>query len=221
MKIKQLIHRYKHAWVLLYGFIYLPWFMWLEKTVTKDFYVIHSSIDDYIPFVEYFIIPYLLWFIYIAATGIYFFFKDTAGFYRLAAFLVIGMTAFLVISTLFHNGLDMRPETFARDNIFVNLVKLLHTADTSTNVLPSIHVYNSIGAYLAISHSKTLRQNKITHIGSLVLSILIILSTMFLKQHSIIDVVAAIALSTITYLIVYARQPKPSAQLSRQPAFKW
>ena len=60
--------KYRHAWVLLYGFIYMPWFIWLEKHVRQGYYLIHSPLDDYIPFVEYFIVPYFLWFVFIAAT---------------------------------------------------------------------------------------------------------------------------------------------------------
>lgn len=219
MKIKKLFQRYKHAWVLLYGLIYMPWFMWLEKTVTKEFYVIHSPLDNYIPFIEYFIVPYLLWFAYIAVVMGYFFFKDTAGFYRLSLFLFSGMTIFLIISTVFPNGLILRPDTFARDNIFVDLVKNLYLTDTPTNVLPSIHVFNSVGACVAVCHSRTLRSNKWVLYGSLILSTLIILSTMFLKQHSIIDVVAAFALSSLMYVLVYAREPKTSGQLSHQPIY--
>ena len=62
------MHTYSHAWVLLYAFIYFPWFTYLERHVTDNYFVIHSIFDDYIPFCEYFIIPYLLWFAYIAVT---------------------------------------------------------------------------------------------------------------------------------------------------------
>ena len=58
------MHTYSHAWVLLYAFIYFPWFTYLERHVTDNYFVIHSIFDDYIPFCEYFIIPYLLWFAY-------------------------------------------------------------------------------------------------------------------------------------------------------------
>ncbi|MGL6199989.1 MAG: phosphatase PAP2 family protein [Lachnospiraceae bacterium] len=219
MKIKKLLQRYKHAWVLLYAFIYMPWFLWLEKTVTKEFYVIHSSLDDYIPFIEYFVVPYLLWFIFIAVTLGYLFFRDTQGFYKLALFLFSGMTIFLIISTIFPNGLDLRPDTFARDNIFVDMVKQLYKSDTPTNVLPSIHVYNSIGTYLGILYNQKLSQIKWVRYGSLALTISIILATMFLKQHSIIDVVAAFAMGTLMYILVYSREPKTARQPSQQPAF--
>ena len=194
INIKELFDKYHHAWVFLYGFIYMPWFSWLEKHVTSNYFVIHSVFDDYIPFIEIFIIPYLLWFVYVSGTVLYFFFTDKQGFYRICTLLITGMTLFLIICTIFPNGLNLRPSTFARDNIFVDLVRFIYRADTSTNVLPSLHVYNSIGCYIAIRNSQKLRQYKWVQNGSLVLTVSIVLSTMFLKQHSVVDVIAAIVM---------------------------
>lgn len=209
--------KYGHAWVFLYAAIYLPWFVYLENRVVAHYYIIHSPLDDMIPFVEYFIIPYYMWFLYMAVFALYFFFTDKSGFYRLASFAIIGMTAFLIICTFFPNGLNLRPTTFARDNIFVDLVRFLYKADTPTNVLPSIHVYNTLAILVAVSHSENLKKHKAVMVASYVLGILIILSTMFLKQHSVTDVIAAFAIACVTYPIVYASQMRKATGLSHQP----
>lgn len=215
-KAAKLIKKYKHAWVFTYILIYMPWFMYLEKHVTKNYHVIHSVIDDKIPFIEYFIVPYLMWFAFIAAVFLYFFFTDVEGFYRLAKFMFAGMTIFLVISTLLPNGLDLRPVYFQRDNIFVDMVKMLYRADTPTNVLPSLHVFNSIVACIAIYHSKALRKHKVICTCAYVLAGLIILSTMFLKQHSIIDVMAAFLMAYALYQFVYELGKKKVPKLLHQ-----
>lgn len=201
---KKFWEKYRHGWVFLYIFIYLPWFFYLEKHITTDYHLIHTAIDDKIPFIEYFIVPYTLWFLFIAVTvGYFFFFGEKSEFYRLIILLFSGMTIFLIVSTIYPNGLQLRPETFTRDNIFVDMVRQLYAVDTSTNVLPSIHVYNSLGAYIVISHCSKLKQYKWVQIFTLLLTISIILSTMFLKQHSVIDVVAAFFMAGIMYVIVY------------------
>ena len=201
---KKFWEKYRHGWVFLYIFIYLPWFFYLEKHITTDYHLIHTAIDDKIPFIEYFIVPYTLWFLFIAVTvGYFFFFGEKSEFYRLIILLFSGMTIFLIVSTIYPNGLQLRPETFTRDNIFVDMVRQLYAVDTSTNVLPSIHVYNSLGAYIAISQCRKLKQYKWVQIFTLLLTISIILSTMFLKQHSVIDVVAAFFMAGIMYVIVY------------------
>lgn len=112
--IRNFLVKYSHIWVFLYGLIYFPWFTYLEKNVTNDFHIIHMAIDDSIPFIEYFVIPYFLWFGYVAAAVAYFFFKNKHDFYRLCGFLAAGMTIFLVVSTIYPNGHTLRPESFAQ-----------------------------------------------------------------------------------------------------------
>lgn len=197
--------RLKHGLVFLYALFYMVCFFLLEKNITPT-HIIEVPLDRKIPFCEYFIIPYYLWFIYIAITVLFFFFfLDLGDFYRMMLHLYTGMTVFLIISALYPNGLHLRPETFPRDNIFTDLVKLLQTADTSTNVLPSIHVYNSICIHVAIAKNSFLSSRKPIVYGSLVLMVLIILSTMFLKQHSVVDVVCGIVMATAFYPIYYRK----------------
>ncbi len=203
-KIKLLFTKYKHAIpLLIYGFIYLSWFGWLEQKVTKNYHVIHMEIDDHIPFCEAFIIPYFLWFAYVAVVVVFFLFKDKTDYYKTCAFLVTGMTIFLIVSTLWPNGHHLRPIIMPRDNIFTDMVKGLYAVDTATNLWPSIHVYNSIGAHLAITNSKAFENKRWVRILSFLLAASIILATMFLKQHSVFDVITAFILATIMYLLIY------------------
>lgn len=217
VKMKKFLIKYRHAWVLLYAFIYMPWFLYLERNTAGDYYMMHSPLDDHIPFVEYFIVPYLLWFAFIAVTLAYFFFRDKTGFYRLCIFMFTGMTIFLVICTLFPNGQDLRPEAFPRHNIFTDLVGMVYEKDTPTNVLPSIHVFNSLAASFAIAHSRPLRQKRWVQPAAYTLAFLIILSTVFLKQHSVTDVLAAMVMAGIIYPFVYAPAAKKELRFSHQP----
>ena len=51
------MRKYRHAVpLIIYGIIYLTWFLYLERKVTKDYWVIHVALDDYIPFWEGFVI---------------------------------------------------------------------------------------------------------------------------------------------------------------------
>ena len=107
--MKKLIKKYGHIWMLSYAFIYLPWFSRLQENVNKTYHVMHTALDDLIPFNEYFIVPYLMWFLYVAATIAFFFFKNRDDYYRLCTFLFTGMTISLLVCTLFPNGTDFRP----------------------------------------------------------------------------------------------------------------
>jgi len=203
-KLHALIIKYRHGWLLSYFALYLIWFSILEQNITS-YHIIYSPLDDRIPFVEYFVIPYMMWFPYIGFIFVYLFLKNRHEFYQLCAFMYAGMTIFLVVSSLYPNGDLLRPSAFADSNFCVSIVKWLYSTDTPTNVLPSIHVFNSIGAYIAIARSEELGNKRPVRIGSLILSILIILSTMFIKQHSVIDVTSACVMACILYFVVYER----------------
>lgn len=196
--------KYKHILPsLIYITLYLVWFLWVEQKTAKNYTVIHVALDNYIPFCEWFVIPYFLWFAYVVAVVLLFFFKDKDDYFRACIFLFTGMTIFLIISTLFPNGQHLRPKVMPRDNILTTLVLHLYSTDTPTNIWPSIHVYNSLGAHFAIAKSRQLADKKWLRFGSLILCISIILSTMFLKQHSVFDVVTAFIMAAIMYGITY------------------
>lgn len=205
-KVKGLLCRYKHAWLLCYAFIYVPWFMYLEKTVTGNFYVIHTKLDDMIPFNEYFIIPYLLWFVYVAGTILFFLLTNKKDYYRLCAFLFTGMTISLIICTLFPNGTDLRGVLNPDKNLCSKLVFMLRSTDTPTNIFPSIHVFNSIGVHIAITHSESLRKRRTVCTASFLLMVSICLATVVLKQHSVVDLAGAVVLAYVLYPIVYSSE---------------
>lgn len=205
--LKQLIKKYKHGAILSYFFIYMAWFTYLERTVTdeSEFTRIYSRLDDMIPFIEIFVIPYFLWFLYIFVTVAYFFLTSKSEFYKICAYLFIGMTICLIIYTVWPNGHTLRVDidSLGRSNIFLDILSGLYGIDTATNVFPSIHVFNSIGAMIAIHKNERLHKIKWLQWSALILTILICLSTVFLKQHSVLDLFSGIALGIIMYVIVY------------------
>lgn len=190
----------------LYIFIYLPWFFALEHAITldtPDIHILNNTIDEAIPFCEYFIIPYTLWFFYVVAACIYMNFKATdKEFLQLAISLIAGMSIAMFICMIYPNGITLRPEVIP-DNIFGHMVARLYQTDTSTNVFPSIHVYNSLAVHISLYKCQALSKHRGVHIASLILCISICLSTMFLKQHSVTDVVGAFVLMIVMYILLY------------------
>lgn len=191
--------------VLAYMIFYLCFFNYLEHRTGVQVHMLQMRADYKIPFCEYFIVPYLLWFPYVGLTAVYFtlFNDNRTEFYQFAVCMGIGMTLFLMISYVFPNGQNLRPYTFARHNICTELVQHLYKIDTPTNVMPSLHVFNSVMCCTAIWESRSLRKNKLVRWGSWVLTLLIIAATMFLKQHTILDVVVALAMARICWFFMY------------------
>ena len=189
--LKKFWSRYGHGgWIVAYMAFYMLGFFILEHAGHRHYHVIHSVVDDLIPFNEYFIIPYDLWFLYMAVGICWFIFfcKNRTEYYKLVSVLSIGMTIFLIVSCVYPNSQDLRPTEFLHHNFFTDLVSALYKTDTPTNILPSIHVFNSLALFYALNSSAQLRKHRAVRGAAGILSALIVLSTMFLKQHSVVDV---------------------------------
>ena len=105
---KSLKAKMKYWWTALYCPLYMLCFMLIEKR-NQQVTIVSIGIDYKIPFLEIFIVPYLIWFPYIVVMFLIFFFKDKEEFIRMIKCLYMGMTLFIIISYLFPNGLDIRP----------------------------------------------------------------------------------------------------------------
>jgi len=204
MKLINIVKKYKQAgWFLLYSLFYLIAFQAVEKASHVHYHIIHTGVDEKIPFCRFFIVPYFLWFGFITAGIVWFVMKckNIDEYYKLIATLMIGMSIFIVVSVLYPNKLDLRPAAVKGNDIFAILCRYLYSTDTPTNVLPSIHVYNSMVICFAVNGNAELSKKPLVIAGTDILTVLIILSTMFLKQHSVIDVATGIVMSVVLQVI--------------------
>ena len=198
--------------MFFYMLAYLVSFGLIEQWNRLHYTVIHTVVDDMIPFSPVFVIPYILWFPYVLCFTVFLLMKNEEAYHRLCTVLSIGMTIFIVVSVVFPNIHLLRPETMPEENVFTHMISLLYMADTPTNLTPSIHVFNSLAIITAAwkwdwrSDEGTVYPNTIRGFWRVILTIvgiLITLSTMLIKQHSFSDVVIAIALFFFTYILVY------------------
>lgn len=206
----------KHMWIIpLYGALYMMAFMLMEKSEAKT-HLIHSLVDDKIPFCEYFIIPYVIWYFFLLGTVVYFTFfcSSRKEYYQILGTLGVGMTVFLIISYVYPNGQNLRPN-LTGDSIFIQAVRFLYVIDTPTNIFPSMHVFNATASCVALLQNRKCRKNPVVSGGIVVLTISIILSTMFLKQHSVADVMTALILNIICFQLFYKIIPANQEKLSR------
>jgi membrane-associated phospholipid phosphatase len=194
----------KYLFCALYLIFYLLGFYVIEHVLKPSHYhVLSTPLDHMIPFCEWMIFFYYAWFPFMAIAYIYTYICEKKEYLRLITFTFVGMTIFVFVSALYPNTLDIRPTHLDNSNIARVLTNFIYYMDTPTNVLPSIHVYNSIGFALAFCHCHvSLRKKQF----SLFLCIMICISVFFVKQHGIIDVLAAILMAYIMYVIVYKKE---------------
>lgn len=203
--MRRWIHKYgKRPLAILYGVIYLPWFSLLERYV-DHYYLLECELDYMIPFCEYFIIPYIFWFAYSAIVCIWFFFKESdRDYWRLCFCMMAGMTTALIIYTVFPNGIHIRPDLEPEKNIFCWLTSMIYQSDTPTNVFPSLHSYTSVLFIFFVRRTKLAKTHRCVRIGSVVISLSIVASTVLLKQHCVLDMLAGTIMASAMYSIAYA-----------------
>ena len=199
-----------HLWFQAFWVIYLIWFFWLDLTIKIPMYIIHSPIDDLIPFNEWFIFPYCSWFVLLAAVTAMLWWYDTESYDKLCLMMFSGMTLCLMIYMILPNGLDIRPtaEAIGRDNLAMRIMQLIWKADASVNVCPSIHCQSSGCMALAFSQSKLAKHRPALRAVAWGWAGLICLSTVFTKQHSIIDVVCGLVLVAVWVPFLYGKKAK-------------
>lgn len=201
--MKNLWKKYHHIGiVLLYMPIYFLWYFGLQK---KEFiyHDVYTAVDAHIPFIDFFIWFYVYWFIFVVVTCLLLFFTSRKEFYRICAALFIGMTICLIIFTIYPTSFSHRPPLQSLEGISGWMVQNIYEADRCVNVFPSIHVYNSIVCAVALWKSKVLPYEKTRKIVGVLSAILITLSTLFIRQHSILDGLAAGVLAIFICVPIY------------------
>lgn len=189
--------KYLLGWVGYFALYFLT-----ENLIpVENCYVVHSRLDDMIPFCEVFVIPYVGWYLLIVVSLLYFGLYNPESFKKLQSFIIITQVVAMAIYIIFPNMQDLRPAEFPRDNIFTDVIGILYTFDTNTNVCPSLHVGYSIGIA-----SVWLKEKGVSHgvkAFVTVFVVLVCLSTAFIKQHSIVDAFAAIPMCLFAEIVLY------------------
>lgn len=199
--MKAFLEKYNGLKYLLYFFIaYMIGFMLLENHHSSRMIITDTWIDQYIPFNEYFVIPYILWFVFMVLGFAYFVFIDQVGIKRTYFYLFLGMSLSLLIYALIPTGQNLRVQLY-NENIFQCLVSFIYSVDSSTNVCPSIHVYNSVMMCVSLLKSQRIKQYSWLCVAIVVLTVLICLSTVMIKQHAFMDIVWALILAMVIYYI--------------------
>ena len=195
--------QFSHLKLLLYWPLYGLAFFFVERVSTdRAWRVMHCALDDLIPFCEYFVIPYMLWFVYLIGMLLYTLLCDIPAFKRLMWFTIFTYSVTIFIYLVYPTCQNLRPTSFERDNIFTRFLTYFYQFDTNTNVNPSIHVIGSLGVMFTAWHTKRFEKSLPWKILFTVVGVLISISTMFIKQHSAIDIACAVLLCGIFYPVM-------------------
>lgn len=193
---------YSHLKLLLGWVGYFILFFLTENLIpAESCHVIHCALDDIIPFCEWFLIPYVFWYLLVVASLGYFLLYDVDSFRKLQSYIIVTQVVAMAVYILYPNCQNLRPAAFQRDNFLTRFIHLIYTLDTNTGVFPSLHCAYSIGIA-----SVWLRKKDASPAwkGFVVFSVILIcLSTMFIKQHSALDFFAALPVCLLAEILVF------------------
>ena len=196
--------RYSHLFLLLGWVGYFLLYALTENLIPPEkCHVIHCALDDAIPFCEWFLIFYASWYVLIVLSLLYFLRWDVSSFKKLQIFIMITQAAAMLVYILWPSRQDLRPEVFSRRNVLTWAMGIVYAFDTPTGVCPSLHVAYSVGiasVWLRQREVRPLRRGLIA-----ALCAVICVSTAFVKQHSVLDILAALPLSLLAEAIVYGK----------------
>lgn len=193
---------FSHLKLLLGWLVYFAFYFLTENLIPVErCHLIHSRLDELIPFNEFFFIPYCFWYLLIVISLGYFALYDIPNFRNLQIYIIITQVVAMTVYILYPSYQDLRPTEFVRDNFFTHLAALIYRADTPTGVCPSLHVAYSLG--IGSCWLKEKQAGKLWKAFVVFSVITISLSTAVVKQHSVIDIAAALPLGLLAEILVF------------------
>lgn len=171
---------------LLIKSIYIP----LNRRKSKYYW--RLSIDDKIPFIPIFIIPYLGYFIWILMTVVLLW--NTKYIYD---FFIAYIASYILGGAFwyfFPNGVR-RPIIKEKDT-FSKITLFIYSIDEDTNGFPSAHIFGT----LICSYFMLLVLPQYL-LPILIISFVISVSTLFTKQHNVIDLIGGFIVFIMSVII--------------------
>ena len=187
--------------VLVMGMQGLSYF--LIKNFINDYHIINSFID--IPLIKSFVYFYDLWYPFIVLNTFIIYKYDRKLFSMLIATMLIA-TVMAHITFIIYPSMVLRPDINVT-GLTSWILDFTYKTDTpAINCLPSMHcIYCFVTSYYIIK-CKNMSIKK--RLPIVIFSALIVLSTLFIKQHILEDVILAFIYVTIAVIVVHLLRNK-------------
>ena len=173
--------QFSHMKLAIFGWLfYFSFYFLTENLIPPEIcHPMHCALDDMIPFCEYFAVFYVFWYALVFGSLLYTLLYDPKSFSKLSLFIFITQLIAMTIYILYPSRQDLRPEAFVRDNFLTRSMGILSVGLKDRKLKP---VWKVLLVFVVV---------------------MICLATAFVKQHSMVDVFAALPVSLVAELFVY------------------
>ena len=198
-KLDELLPPYTRAplasMVLIHGLVYYASRLVTQKLPHFDFSL---PVDDVIPFIPAFSVIYVLAFVQWTAGFIVIARDSRALCYRVISGEIVSklicMALFLLVPT------TMARANIVSDGVFDTTVRYIYQMDAADNFFPSIHCLESWVCFRGAMQMK--KAGPWYRYFTLLFSLLVFASTVLIKQHAAVDILAGVLTAEIGQQIV-------------------
>lgn len=162
---------------------------------SQHIHLLVTPLDRMTPFIPIFIIPYVFWFVYIYIVLALILWKSSKKYYQTVVYYNVGQIICFFCYHFYRTTVP-RPNVTGHD-IFSRLVTKVYVNDLPYNCFPSIHVLTTFIFMLMFWRIKTKRW---LWWSVEIIGFFIIISTLFVKQHVLLDVVAGIGVVLLMHI---------------------
>ncbi len=205
--------RFSHVKLLGGWLVYFSLYFITENLIPPErCHPVHCFLDDLIPFNEFFVVFYVGWYVLVFGSLAYTFFFDVPSFRKLQTYIMITQAVAMAAYILWPSRQDLRPEVFPRENVLTWVLGHIYAFDTSTGVCPSLHVAYSMGVLSVFTKDRSFPK-----LGKALLALFVVmvsLSVCFVKQHSAVDVFAALPVCLLAEVLLYGKYYRQKLQSS-------
>ena len=159
---------------------------------------VELAIDSYIPFIPFFSLPYVLFYVYLPSVPLYISFKSNADFKKYKIVWILTLAICSLIHVLYPTYI-IRAQIHGTD-IFSRFVAFIYSVDGITNCMPSVHCATAWLAFIGIRHRNEIKP--LIKFMLCLLSLCICFSTVLIKQHWVIDILSAVAIVELVWFAV-------------------
>jgi membrane-associated phospholipid phosphatase len=159
-----------------------------------------TSIDAWVPFQPVWVLVYGPLYLWLILLPVFVIQQQEHIRRTVLAYLMVWTSAYVVF--LMYPTIASRPEEVSGPGFAIWGLRFLYDADPPYNCFPSLHVAHSF-----VSAFASARVNRPLGVIAILAAALVGVSTLFTKQHYVLDVVAGALLATVAYLVFLHTYP--------------